>query len=187
MYGIVLPGPDVPDGVLLVKGGDVEAGRLKPELLARTTPEIEAPFARARLRGGDLLVSIRGSFGAVAQVPDELEGANITQDAARVAPAGDVEGRWLFHALRSRFVYGQLAAVVRGATVRGVNIRDLKRVKVPVPPRQRQAAVAAQLDEAATHSEALLRTLDRQLALLDERRRCIITSTLDAALLEQGT
>ena len=28
MYGIVLPGPDVPDGVPIVKGGDVKPGRL---------------------------------------------------------------------------------------------------------------------------------------------------------------
>jgi type I restriction enzyme, S subunit len=49
MYGIVLPGPNVPEGVLLVKGGDVDAGRLTADQLARTTPEIEAPYARARL------------------------------------------------------------------------------------------------------------------------------------------
>jgi type I restriction enzyme S subunit len=37
MYGIVLPGPDVDDGVPIVKGGDVKPGRLTLDNLCRTT------------------------------------------------------------------------------------------------------------------------------------------------------
>jgi len=44
MYGIVLPGPNVEDGVLIVKGGNCEPGRLRVELLSRTTREIEARY-----------------------------------------------------------------------------------------------------------------------------------------------
>lgn len=51
MYGIVLPGPDVPQGVPIVKGGDVRPHRLRVELLNRTTEEIEAPYARAGHEG----------------------------------------------------------------------------------------------------------------------------------------
>jgi type I restriction enzyme S subunit len=175
MYGIVLPGPDVGDGVLLVKGGDVEAGHLDPGTLNRTAYDIEEPYARSRLEAGDLLVSIRGSFGAVARVPQELAGANITQDAARVAPAQGTNDRWLFHALRSNFVYGQLHAVATGAGVRGVNIRDLKRVRIPVPDPARQAAVAAELDSALDTTMLMRRLLQRQLDRLQERRRSLIT------------
>lgn len=180
MYGIVLPGPNVAEGVLLVKGGDVEAERLSPAQLARTTVEIEAPYARSRLREGDLLVSIRGSVGAVAQVPASIDGANITQDAARVAPRDGVHPRWLFHALKSEEVFGQLAARVTGATVKGVNIRDLKRVKLPVPNYERQAAIAQELDSALELHRALSERSRRQVALMEERRRSIIASAVAA-------
>lgn len=63
MYGIVLPGPDVEDGVPILKGGNVKPARMNLESMARTTSEIEAPYARARLRAGDLVYSIRGSIG----------------------------------------------------------------------------------------------------------------------------
>ena len=75
MYGIVLPGPNVEDGVPIVKGGDVAADRLRLDLLNRTTKEIEVGYIRSRLRGGDLVYAIRGSIGEVAWVPDELAGA----------------------------------------------------------------------------------------------------------------
>lgn len=186
MYGIVLPGPDVDDGVVLVKGGDVEASRLRPELLSRTAREIEQPFARARLAAGDLLVSIRGSFGAVAEVPAALAGANITQDAARVAPAAGVSTRWLYHSLRSRTAYEQMAAAATGATIRGVNIRDLKRVELRVPPLDIQKGLAAALDRAATHHDALRATLRRQLALLDEHRDAVVASVIIRGLPAAG-
>ena len=54
MYGIVLPGPNVEDGVPIVKGGDV-ASRLKVEVLSKTTFEIESSFTRSRLAAGDLV------------------------------------------------------------------------------------------------------------------------------------
>ena len=49
MYGIVLPGPNVDDGVPIVKGGDVSTERLRIDRLNRTTPEIESGYARSRL------------------------------------------------------------------------------------------------------------------------------------------
>ena len=77
MYGIVLPGPDVDDGVLLVKGGDVKPGRLDPSGLSRTARTIESSHVRSRLRPGDLVFAIRGGVGDVEIVPPELAGANI--------------------------------------------------------------------------------------------------------------
>ena len=88
MYGIVLPGPNVDEGVMIVKGGDVKPKRLAPEILCKTTAEIEKGYARSRLRAGDLVIAIRGGIGDIEIVPPEIEGANLTQDAAkqRTAP-----------------------------------------------------------------------------------------------------
>jgi type I restriction enzyme S subunit len=60
MYGIVLPGPNVENGVMIVKGGDVKPDPLSSDRLCKTTREIEAGYVRSRLRGGDLVMAIRG-------------------------------------------------------------------------------------------------------------------------------
>jgi len=56
MYGIVLPGPNVDHGVMIVKGGDVKPERLHPDRLCKTTFEIERGYERSRLKCGDLLI-----------------------------------------------------------------------------------------------------------------------------------
>jgi len=178
MYGIVLPGPNVDDGVPIVKGGDVLPGRLRLDRLNRTTFEIESGYVRSRLQGGDLVFAIRGSIGEVAVVPDELTGANLTQDAARVAYTPAVHGPWLFHALRSRRVFAQLEAGALGATIRGINIRDLKRASIPVPPRGEQEVIAAVLDGEVASVDALVAKVRDAIDRLEELRTALISAAV---------
>ncbi len=178
MYGIVLPGPNVDDGVPIVKGGDVSPERLRLERLNRTTREIESGYVRSRLRGNDLVYAIRGSIGEVAMVPDELEGANLTQDAARIAYTSSTHGPWLVHALKSSAVFAQLEAGALGATIRGINIRDLKRASMAVPPHDEQRAIAAFLDRETARIDALVAKVRDAIDRLKELSNALISAAV---------
>jgi type I restriction enzyme S subunit len=178
MYGIVLPGPNVEDGVPIVKGGDVSAERLHLDRLNRTTFEIESGYVRSRLRGGDLVYAIRGSIGEVAIVPDELEGANVTQDAARVACTPSTHGPWLLHALKSAAVFAQMESGALGATIRGINIRDLKRASIPVPPRVEQEAIARFLGRGTAKIDGLVAKVREAIERLKELRTALISAAV---------
>lgn len=182
MYGIVLPGPHVDGGTPIVKSGDCWPEKLRRERLKCTTAEIEAPYARARLEPGDIVYAIRGSIGASAVVPKELRGANLTQDAARIAPGPAVNGAWLLFAVQSQSTWNQLEAGVLGATVKGINIRDLKRPYLPVPPLDEQRAIAELLDRRlATITETLERT-EASASRLREYRQAFITAAVTGQL-----
>jgi type I restriction enzyme S subunit len=174
MYGIVLPGPNVDEGVPIVKAGNCEPGRLSIECMHRTTFEIEAEYARSRLRAGDIVYAIRGSFGEAEIVPPELEGANLTQDAARIAPKIGIHNRWLWYAVRSQAFFAQMDSVAVGATIRGVNIRDLKRGKLAVPPISEQKQIAKFIDSESAKFDAIHAAYIHQLKLLTEYRAALI-------------
>ena len=178
MYGIVLPGPDVDAGVPIVKGGDVAGSRLKLETLSKTTFEIESRYIRSRLAGGDLVYAIRGSIGEVEIVPEELDGANLTQDAARVAYSQTTHGSWLMYALRSRVVFSQLEAGALGATIKGINIRDLKRALIPVPPKCEQERIASFLDIQTDRFNALSAKVQAAINHLNEFRTALISAAV---------
>ena len=178
MYGIVLPGPNVEEGIPIIKSGDVKPGRLDPGALARTTREIESRYVRSRVFPGDIVYSIRGSVGSAEIVPDSLQMANLTQDAARVAPALDIDRHWLLYALRASILFQQLESGMWGAAVKGVNIKDLKRLLVPKPPPQEQEEIGLHLDTAATRIDALEQRVAKQLDLLAEYRQALITAAV---------
>jgi len=186
MYGIVLPGPHVPGGVPIVKGGDVTPRRLKLELLSRTTVEIESGYVRSRLMGGDLVFAIRGSIGSVQPVPNELLGSNLTQDAARVSIRRGVNADWLLFALRSQLCQSQVQARATGATIRGLNIRDLKRIVLPVPPRPEQDAIALHLTTTTGHLDELAERVRLAIERLREYRTALISAAVTGKIDVRG-
>ena len=178
MYGIVLPGPNVEDGPMIVKGGDVKPGRLKPERLCRTTFTIERSHTRSRLKAGDLVIAIRGGIGDVEIIPPEINGANLTQDAARIAPGNDVSNKWLRYALQAPSVFAPLEARALGAAVSGINIFDLKRVQVPTPPLDEQVEIATNLAVEERRINNLTNLFRRYSVVIREFRAALITAAV---------
>jgi len=182
MYGIVLPGPNVEDGVPIVKGGDVARGKLNRDSLCRTTSEIESRHARSRLRTGDLLFAIRGAIGDVAEVSEEAAGANITQDVARISLKPEVDRRWIFFALQTRTFQSWVTERITGATIRGLNIWDLKRLPVPIPSEVHQTTLANRFDLEWTRIERAAQALTSQISLRQEHRKALITAAVTGGL-----
>ena len=183
-YGIVLPGPHVDDGVPIIKGGDVRPDRLNLDTLSRTTQEIDAAHFRSRLRAGDIIYSIRGSFGDVELLPPELDGINLTQDAARIAPVNEVDREWLLLTLKSDAVLMQLAAGAIGATIKGINIRDLRRAILPLPPRDEQVALKLWLNDRVAEIDRLGDLILNSGMLLEEYRATLITAAVTGQLVD---
>jgi type I restriction enzyme S subunit len=182
MYGIVLPGPDVEDGVYIVKGGNCEDGKLTKQYLSKTARDIERRYERSRLRENDIVYSIRGSIGSAQLVPVELEGANLTQDAARIACGGEVNPRWLLWAVRSVSFFAKLEAGARGAAVKGINIRDLKRADIVVPPPEEQAPIAEAVERETQDINNSVATAQREIDLIREYRTRLIADVVTGKL-----
>jgi type I restriction enzyme S subunit len=115
-------------------------------------------------------------------VPAEVEGANITQDVARVSPRLGVDPFWLLYALKSRTLQQQAESRILGATIKGINIRDLKRVRVPVPTLAAQKRKAEALGQAQAHHDRVVARRQRQIELLVERRQALITAAVTGQL-----
>ena len=182
MYGIVLPGPHVEGGVPVVKANNCRPERLRPELMKCTTPEIESRYVRSRLLPGDVVIAIRGSIGSTAVVPSELRGANLTQDAARLAPSPRITSRWLWYLTMSPWFSGFLGPRITGSTVRGVNIWDLARVLLPDVPRAEQERIAAYLDDRLRPVDGAMRATTDSLDRLREYRQALITAAVTGQL-----
>jgi type I restriction enzyme S subunit len=156
----------------VIKVRDYPDGHVLTEDLLRTTHEIEAPFKRSRLRGGDLLLSIRGTVGRLAEVPSSLEGANVTQDTARLSIASAHNREYIRAVLESRFLQDQIASRITGLAVKGINIGEVRKLQIPLPPRREQDGIAAQVQEiskAITQTDSHADVFGQMLSLLSSR------------------
>jgi type I restriction enzyme S subunit len=158
-YGILMPGPDIPDGVPYVRVTDIQDGRVVVGNVRRTTKEIDQAYKRSKLKTGDLLMTIRGHVGRMCIVPTSLDGANITQDTARLATINDINAHYLMGCLGTDGMQRFMANLTRGAAVQGINLGDVKELPIPIPPLSMQQKFAAIVERHehlhATQREAL--------------------------------
>jgi len=142
-YGVVQPGTYLDEGVILVRGGDFPNGQISIGELPRISPAVARPYERSTLRGGEILISLVGYPGACALVPVTLAGANISRSAALVRPSEEINRDFLCYFIRSST--GQRRVLINsiGSAQQVVNLKDLREVMVPVPPREQQESIAS--------------------------------------------
>ena len=159
-YGIVQPGKFDPAGRYMVRGQDYSTGWVAPSELFRVSPQVEEPFKNARVKTGDVVITIVGaSTGHIEVIPDWLDGANLTQTTARLAinPAKAFSGFCKCY-LQSAAGQRQVANYLKGAAQPGLNCGDIEKFRIPLPPTlPEQRAIATALSDV----DGLLDGLDR--------------------------
>lgn len=171
-YGMVQAGEEFEGGVPYIRTGDIANGEILTGQLRRANPAIAAKFDRARVQTGDIVMSIRATVGTTAMVPPELDGANLTQGTAKIAPGAATDGLFLLDYLRSASTQNWIARQVKGATFREITLARLRELPVVLPPlevQQEFSVRASALSTAASRQQHHLAHLDALFASLQHR------------------
>ena len=158
-YGIVQAGEEFPGGIPYIRTGDIVDGEIDVSALRHTDPAIASRFIRSTVRTGEIIMSIRATVGTTAVVPTCLDGANLTQGTARVAPGKNVNGVYLLQYLRMPSTQAWIQRQVKGATFREITLARLRELPVLIPPmaiQEKFADKAKIANSAIDSSKALL-------------------------------
>lgn len=158
-YGIVQRGDDCDEGVPVLRIRDLADDEIDVARLKKTSPEVSAQYRRTVLRGGEIAISIRGTVGRCCIVPSNLVGGNVSREIALVPVRSDVSAVFVQQVLRSPSVQRLIADNVKGVAQSGINLEDLRELRVLQPP----AAEVRAFEAKATFASTLLR--DGRIAL----------------------
>lgn len=153
---------------------------------AKPTVGSEAPSrARQLVAAGDILVStVRPNLNAVAVVPPHLDGATASTGFTVLRPASQLDGRYLFHWVRSPDFISDMVRRATGASYPAVSDRIVKNSQILAPPLPEQRRIAAILDQA----DALRAKRHKVLARLDALNQAIFVSLFgDGFSVSSGT
>jgi type I restriction enzyme S subunit len=145
-YGIVQTGEPDPDGVPTVRCGDIKGFEIDRAGLKRVRASIESGYERTRLAGGEVLLAIRGTVGQTAVAGPELHGANISREVAMIPLLAGIEPTFVMYLLASPAGQAMLGQHVKGVAQAGINLADLRALRVPIPSRAEQARVVAEVE-----------------------------------------
>lgn len=141
-YGIVQPGQPVDNGVPIIRVANIRESRIDTSAPLRVSPEIEHSYARTRLQGGELLITIVGTIGETAIVPNSLAGWNVARAIAVIPVKKEIGAYWVQLALGAQetadIIHSRLNTTVQPT----LNLGDLARLPILVPPRTEREAIS---------------------------------------------
>lgn len=164
-YGIVQPGLSVVGGVPTVTSNNLNVGfRDKIHL---TSPSIESVYERSRIRGGDILVTVKGfGTGNIAIVPEFFSG-NITRDVARIRMNEEVDANFFFHLWKSPALDRYWRAVSVGTTRPELSIGKLRDMMIPWPKAEVRYRIVSYLVKIEQSIKQLEMRVEQSQALQD--------------------
>ncbi|WP_312916831.1 restriction endonuclease subunit S [Stutzerimonas kunmingensis] len=184
-YGILKPGPELDEGVPYIRVADFPGNKLNMANIKKTSAEIDEQFRRARLMAGDLLLSIRGSVGRLIKIPAALEGANITQDTARLAISPLVSTDFVYWALLADSTQRRMKNATRGVAVRGINIGDVRALQIPLPSRDEQTEIVRRVEQLFAFADQLEAKVASAKSRIDHLTQSILAKAFRGELVPQ--
>lgn len=175
-YGVVQPGDDDSLGVRLVRVCDMrrDGFTIDTHDLRSVPASVDAEHMRSRLAGGELLVSVVGTIGRTAVVPDALRGANIARAVARVAFTLPWLADWAAFWLNTAHMRDRLNRDSREVARKTLNIGQLATTPIPIPSESEARTILQILRIAWSMTDSI------SLKIISDRERM---ASLDTSIL----
>jgi len=141
-------------------------------------------LAACEIRPNDLVVTMMGSSGRCAVVPEGIERGIMDSHLLRVRlPDCNLDPKFLCLLINdSSYIRDQIETEGKGAIMHGLNSSIIKSILLAVPPHIEQQRILAYLDRETAKIDALIEKKERLIELLQEKRTALITQAVTKGL-----
>lgn len=113
--------------------------------------ETHQQIARYTISSADVYISIAGTIGLMGIIPESLNGANLTENAAKlVFNANEIDKRFLSIVGNGEPVQSQIRNLTHAAGVPKLALERIKMLKIPLPPLIVQQKIVAEIEAEQT-------------------------------------
>jgi type I restriction enzyme, S subunit len=178
------PPPRTGTGVPLLTARNVSSGTLRlTEADTFVSPEdAEILEGALKLRHRDVLLSVKGTIGAVAIAPPGFPRAVLDRNLALLRPTKTLLNEWLVWALRTRNVREQMQLSIAAAAQPGLPLGVIRELRIPASDLQTQKQQVAKIEQVDDQITDLESKIKSQRNLLAERRQALITAAVTGGI-----
>ena len=133
-------------GHVYIRVSDMTDGGVSTNRLLYVPEDIYPSISRYTINKADVFITVAGTIGRVGKIPDELDGANLTENADRLVLAG-VNQDWLIKVLQSGMIQEQIAEATTQVGQPKLAIARIERFLIPLPPLAEQHRIVQRIEE----------------------------------------
>lgn len=136
--------------------------------------KIYSQISRYIITKNDIFLSIAGTIGVTGIIPDELDGANLTENACRLVPNENVDKKYLYYFTTSESFKSQAFSEIKQTAQPKLALTRIKNISIPLPSRDEQAKTVSRLDELFGKMTILRKSYGNKLKDLNTLRQSLL-------------
>lgn len=138
------------------------------------TPEIQNKIKNYTISKEDIYISIAGSIGKVGIIPDELDGANLTENAAKIIHC--INKKFLTYILNSIEIQNQISTYTKSTTQPKLALYRIEELKIPLPPQKEQRRIVEKIESEFAKIDEGLEHLEKAKEQIKQYRQSVLKS-----------
>ena len=143
----------ISEGIPFIRGNNFENKSISDKNMYFISPEKHSELKKGHVKPKDVLITTRGNIGKVALVPERHDDSNINSQLVLLRCNEGWHPEYLLHTFNSKFVTRQIPALITGSALKQLSVKNLKKLKIPLPPLDQQKKIAAILDAADAYRQ----------------------------------
>lgn len=151
-------------GFPYIRVTDMYMGGVNTEGVLYVPAHVQPSIARYTISKDDIFISVAGTLGLVGVVPEELDGANLTENADKLTDI-KICRDYLFYCLCSDAIQGAIAREGTSNAQPKLALSRIREFSIPLPTRPEQERIAAILNSVSDKLASLQSKLAHYQAL----------------------
>ncbi len=137
---------DIDTGYKYIRVSDMKNGSVITTDLKYVPVDIVESIKRYTISKDDIYITVAGTIGDVGIIPEELDGANLTENADKLVFT-TVDKYWLYWFLKTPFIKQQIKDVTTKVGQPKLAINKIEELVIPLPPITIQHRIVEKIEE----------------------------------------
>ena len=134
----------------------------------------------------DVFISIAGTIGQVGVIPQNLNGANLTENAAKITGLKTTYNKYLAHALSSHSSQRQIKNHVIATTQPKLSLFRIEKISISHPPLIEQYQIVQKIEELFSELDKGIENLKTAQAQLKVYRQAVLKWAFEGRLTNEN-
>lgn len=171
---------DIPTQYPYIRVTDFEDMSVNTKNLKYLTDEIQEKIKNYTISKDDVYISIAGSIGKVGIIPDELDKANLTENAAKIIHS--MNKKYLAFYLNSNEIQSQISFLTKATTQPKLALNRIENLIIKIPPLETQKQIVQILESKFAHLEKLAQFVNASLENLQRLKSSLLNQAFKGEL-----
>jgi type I restriction enzyme, S subunit len=155
---------------------DFKDGSIDTNNLRYISKEVRDTISRYTISSSDIYISIAGTIGVVGTVPDELDNANLTENAAKIVIDKYTDSQYIYRLLDSPLIQQQIETQTISTTQPKLALFRIENLEIPLPPLNEQRRIVSAIEQLTDRSNRARIALADIPKLIEQFRQSVLAA-----------